>query len=198
MKSDGRGKMSARKIGRTVLIACLLITAVACGKATPPAPRTTIQQFMEGEVNPAGDFVFKSVQQIADAHGARLKAPRDDAEWRAVREQLMVLYDAPKVLAADGVRAAPPGTRSEHPGIESEPDEIQQAVDSNRPEFNRRAYRLKDAAGVAIKAVDAKDPLALMTALDGIDKACESCHLRYFYPKDKRARQAAKEDGITY
>jgi len=190
--------MSAREICRTVLIACLLITAVACGKATPPAPRTTIQQFMEGEVNPAGDFVFKSVQQIADAHGARLKAPRDDAEWRAVREQLMVLYDAPKVLAADGVRAAPPGTRSEHPGIESEPDEIQQAVDSNRPEFNRRAYRLKDAAGVAIKAVDAKDPLALMTALDSIDKACESCHLRYFYPKDKRARQAAKEDGITY
>ncbi len=53
------------------------------------------------------------------------------------------------------------------------------------------------AAAIAIKAVDAKDKDGLLHALDGIDKACESCHLHYWYPNDKRAREAAKEDGIT-
>ena len=48
---------------------------------------------------------------------------------------------------------------------------------------------------MASGAVDAHDPRALQRALDGVDKACESCHLHYFYPNDKRAWQAAKEDG---
>jgi hypothetical protein len=47
-----------------------------------------------------------------------------------------------------------------------------------------------------MKAVEAKDKDALVLALDGIDKACESCHLHYWYPRDKRAREAAKEDGV--
>jgi hypothetical protein len=48
-----------------------------------------------------------------------------------------------------------------------------------------------------MKAVDAKDKDALFRSLDGIDKACENCHLHYWYPNDKRAQEAAKEDGIT-
>jgi hypothetical protein len=48
-----------------------------------------------------------------------------------------------------------------------------------------------------MKAVDAKDKDALLLGLDGIDKACESCHLRYWYPKDKRAQEAAKQDGVA-
>ena len=54
-----------------------------------------------------------------------------------------------------------------------------------------------DAASVAMKAVDAKDKDALLLGLDGIDKACESCHLHYWYPKDKRAQEAAKQDGVV-
>ncbi len=187
-------KMAIRLVSLT-LAAGLLALVAACGK---PAPRTTIQEFMEGEINPAGDFVFKSVQHISDGSGVHVKAPKDEAGWKAVRDQLMVLHDAPKVLTADGLLAAKPGFKSEHPGIESEPAEIQAAVDKDRLDFNRRAFRLQSAASVAIKAVDSKDRDGLYRALDGIDKACESCHLKYFYPRDNRAKQAAKEDGITY
>ena len=187
--------MRTGKLPGRALIAGLLVMLAACGK--PAHPGTTIKELMEGQVNPAGDFLFKSVAQVSDGHGVHLKSPSSDAEWRGVRDQLIVLRDASKVLTADGVLAAPPGTGSEHPGIESEPAEIQAAVDGNRPDFNVRAFRLKSAAEVALKAVDTKDPLALMRALDGVDRACESCHLHYFYPKDKRAQQAAKEDGIA-
>ena len=47
-----------------------------------------------------------------------------------------------------------------------------------------------------MQAVNAKDKDALLRALDGIDKACEVCHLRYWYPKDKKAQEAAKASGI--
>ena len=46
-----------------------------------------------------------------------------------------------------------------------------------------------------MQAVDAKDKDKLFKAITGIDKACESCHLHYWYPNDKRAHQAAQEEG---
>ena len=66
----------------------------------------------------------------------------------------------------------------------------------DRPEFLRRARRLQDAATLAMKAVDAKDKEALFHAIERIDKACESCHLHYWYPDDRRAQEAAKADGV--
>jgi hypothetical protein len=49
---------------------------------------------------------------------------------------------------------------------------------------------------MAMKAADVKDKDALLKAIDGIDKACENCHLHYWYPNDKRAQEAARENGL--
>ena len=51
---------------------------------------------------------------------------------------------------------------------------------------------------MAMKAVEAKNTDALFKAEDGIDKACENCHLHYWYPNDQRARAIAESEGITY
>src|SRR5678816_4366475 len=107
----------------------------------------------------------------------------------------MVLHEAPNLL--QGRRAARTRDRSNNPEVENEPEEIQKLLDAGGPDFMRRAQKLKDVASVAMKAVDAKDKDALLLGLEGIDKACESCHLRYWYPKDKRAQEAAKQDGIV-
>jgi hypothetical protein len=155
----------------------------------------TIKDIMHSVVDPSGDFLFHSVQIIADVHGVREIAPHTDAEWENVRQRLMVLLEAPNLL--QGRRAARPTDRSKNPEVESEPEEIQRLLDADSATFIRRARRLQDAASVAMKAVDAKDKDALLLGLDGIDKACESCHLRYWYPKDKRAQDAAKQDGIV-
>ena len=177
------------------MLGALLLAAAGCSKPHAP-PGVSIQTYMEGTINPAGDFLFHSVQEISDGSGTRLKAPGTGAEWKAVADAVTVLHDAPEVLTAPGLKAAPPGFRTEHPGIESDPAWIQQAVDAHRDDFNRRANRLRSAADVAMQAVQAHDARGLERALDGVDKACESCHLHYFYPNDKRAQQAAKEDGI--
>ncbi len=184
-------------IGGAAALGAALALA-GCGKPPAPAAQTTIQQYMENEVNPAGEYLFHSVRMIADDKGTRLDGPSTDAQWQEVRERLELLRDAPKILTAGDVKAAPPGFKSEHPPIESEPAVIQRLIDDNRGDFNLRAHRLQASSEAALKAVDAKDPKALMQSLDAVDKACESCHLRYFYPNDLRAKQAAKEDNLTY
>ena len=172
----------------------LVVLLAACSR---PAPKTTLQQFMESEVNPAGEFLFHSVEQVSDAKGVRFRAPETSAEWKRVSDALEVLQNAPDLLTAKGLKAAPPGFKSEHPGIESPPAWIQQTIDSHRDDFDKRALRLQAAANKAAEAAQAHDAHGLYRALDGIDKACESCHLHYFYPGDTRAWVAAKEDGMT-
>jgi hypothetical protein len=174
-------------------ISLLLWTGVACAGRGP----VTIKDIMHSMVNPSGEFVFQSVQEIADKNGVSEKAPKTDAEWEDVRSRLVVLRDAPNLLTTEGRMAARPRDRSANPQVENEPADVQRLLNADRPGFIRRAGRLHDAAVLAIRAVDAKDKDALFHALDGIDKACESCHLHYWYPNDKRAQEAAKEDGIT-
>jgi hypothetical protein len=172
-------------------LSLLLWTGVVVAARGP----ATVKDVMHSIVDPSGEFLFQSVQTIADKRGVREVAPHTDAEWENVRQRLMVLLEAPNLL--QGRRAARPTDRSKNPQVESEPEEIQKLLDADSADFLRRARRLQDAASVAMKAADAKDKDALFLGLDGIDKACESCHLRYWYPKDKRAQEAAKQDGIV-
>ncbi len=152
---------------------------------------------MDSMVDPSGDFMFESVQEISDEHGISEKAPKTDEEWEEVRHHLFILLEAPNLITMEGRKVARPEDKSKAPGIENEPEEVRKLLDADRPSFIRRARRLQDAATLAMKAVDAKDKDALFRALDDIDKACENCHLHYWYPNDKRAQEAAKEDGIT-
>ena len=172
-------------------LSLLLWTGVVVAARGP----ATVKDIMHSMVDPSGEFLFHSVRMIADDRGVREIAPHTDAEWENVRQRLTVLLEAPNLL--QGRTAARPTDRSKNPQVESEPEDIQKLLDADSSTFLRHAQRLRDAASVAMKAVDAKDKDAFLLGLEGIDKACESCHLRYWYPKDKRAREAARQDGIV-
>jgi hypothetical protein len=184
-----------------VLFAVFLSLAAGCAKPKPAEPAlahtATIKDIMDSMVDPSGDFLFESVQEIADENGIREKAPQTDEEWEEVRHRAFILLEAPNLLTMEGRIVAHPNEKSKNPQVELQPEEIQKLVDGDRPSFIRRARRLQDAATLALKAADAKDKDALFKAIDGVDKACENCHLHYWYPNDKRAQEAAKEDGIV-
>lgn len=169
----------------------LLWTGVVCAGRGP----ATIKDVMHSMVDPSGDYVFESLQQVADQRGSHLEAPRTDADWDDLRQRLAVLQNVPSLL--DGRRAARMRDRSKNPAVENEPEQIERAIDADRASLNRRARKLQSAATLAMAAVAARDTKALLSSIDTIDKACENCHLHYWYPNDKRAQQAAKEDGVT-
>jgi cytochrome c556 len=190
------------RIGRWVLVAGGLVIGSGCTGAAPsqPAPgllRTaTIKDIMDSMVDPSGDFMFESVAQIADEKGITEKAPETDDEWEQVRRHALILFEAPNLLTMEGRTVAAPGDRTKFPEVELGPDEIQKLIDGDRPSFIRRARRLQDAAGMALKAIAVKDKGALFHSIEDIDRACENCHLHYWYPNDKRALESAKASGI--
>jgi hypothetical protein len=172
-------------------LSLLLWTGVVCAGRGP----ATIKDVMHSMIDPSGDYVFESVKQIGDEHGTHQQAPETDADWDDLRHRLAILQQAPSLL--EGRRAARPRDRSRNPQSESQPEQIEKALDADRPSLLRRARKLQTAAALAMRAVDAKDAKALLQSIDAIDKACENCHLHYWYPNDQRAQQAAKEDGVT-
>jgi hypothetical protein len=196
--SDTNAKM---KISHWFVLGSLIMTSSACISRKPAEPdllnRATIKDIMDSMVDPSGDFMFESVQEISDERGITRKAPHSDDDWKAVRNHDIVLLEAPNLLTMSGRKVAQPGEKSKNPQVELQPEEIQKLIDYDRVSFVRRARRLQDAATSALKAIDAKDVDALFLAIDGIDKACENCHLHYWYPNDKRAQEAAKEEGIV-
>jgi cytochrome c556 len=181
--------------------ATVLVLATGCTRPAAPPPaadllRTaTIKDIMDSMVDPSGDALFESVVQIADEKGVREQFPQTDEEWENVRNHALVLLEAPNLLTMEGRKVAAHGEKSKNPEVELQPEQIQKLIDEDRPSFVKRARRLQDAATAALTAVNARDKDALFHAIEKVDKACENCHLHYWYPNDKRAVQQAKEDG---
>src|SRR5437016_510907 len=186
------------KTFRWFLLASLIVAGGACTKAPPAEPElpkpATIKDIMDSMVDPSGDFLFESIVTIADEKGIREKAPETDDEWKEVRARAIVLLEAPNLLVMPGRKVAQPGEKSKNPAVELSPELIQPLIDGDRLSFIKRASVLQDAAMAVLKAADAKDKKALFDALQKVDRACENCHLQYWYPNDERAKAAAAAD----
>ena len=192
--------MPSMRIHWTV-IAALLCAAGGCSRSAPRAPElateATIKDLMDAMVAPSAEYLFDNIVEIVDEKGIIDKTPKNDAEWKEVRRRALMLVEAPNLLVTPGRMVARPGEKAEYPEVELHPEQIQQLIDGDRDAWIRRARRLQDAATLALKAIDARDKKELFSKLGDVDKACESCHLHYWYPNDKRAQQAAKEDGVV-
>jgi cytochrome c556 len=154
-----------------------------------PAPlrfhlTATIQELMEGQIDPAADALWNSVAFIQSPSGTEDRRPRTDAEWRAVRAHTITLIEATNLLSMPG-RRVKSGDSPVGPG-ELSPTEIQQRIDASHDSFVRFAGLLQDAGLKALAAIDAKDAQGLMDAGGVIDEACEACHVTYWYPNQKR------------
>jgi hypothetical protein len=182
------------------LLAGVLVVGSACKRAEPVQPEpallntATIKDIMDSMVDPSADFLFESVQTVADEKGVREIAPQTNEEWQEVRRRAMILLEAPNLLIMNGRAVANPGDKSANPAIELEPAQIQALIDGDRPAFIERARLLQDAGMLALKAADARNKDALFAASERIDKACENCHLKYWYPNDQRAQEAARQN----
>jgi hypothetical protein len=180
-------------------LAGALLVGSACAKTRPPEPAllgsSTIKDIMDSMVDPSADFIFDSVAMIADEHGITEKAPQTDDEWRDVRRRAIQLLEAPNLLVMKGRQVARADDTSKNPEIELQPAQIQVLIDEDVAGFRERARTLQEAARAALQASDMKDSKALFQAAERLDKACENCHLRYWYPNDKRAQEAARDDS---
>jgi len=161
--------------------------AAAAPPATPTPsfmPEATIKDLMLGLVDTSADTVWLSVTTTVDDRGIVDVQPKNDEEWTEVRYGALRLVEASNLLMMPR-RVAPPGDKSVAPGVELEPEEMQVLIDKDRAGWNERAAALHDAAMLAVRAAEAKDPAKIFEVGETIEHACENCHRQYWYPNEK-------------
>lgn len=173
----------------------VLFSVSACQNAPPPsdpapaqpeyAPTATIKDIMLSIVDPNADVVWLSVTTVQSAAGTVDTAPKNDEEWKKVRQGAIALTEASNLLMMPGRHVAGPGEKSETPGVELEPSEMEALINKDRAAWEMRSKKLHEASLAVLQAVDAKDSQKVFEIGEQIEQACENCHRQYWYPNEQ-------------
>ena len=153
------------------------------------APVVSIKELMENIIDPVSDYVFDAVGTDATAKGVVETKPTTDEDWAKVRQGAVTLAEGMNLLKIPRP-VAPPGDKNNSTGAnapELSPDQIQAKIDHDRALWNKHADELRDNAIKVLAIVKAKNVDGLFQAGSELDRACENCHLEYWYPGDKKA-----------
>ena len=191
-----------RRFTLLFLVSSAVFVVVACSKTqAPPSsssevrPTSTIKDLMDSLVDPSADALWESVATIVSAAGTEERQPKTPEQWADVRRKAITLIEATNLLIMEGRHVAKPGEKAENEEVELGPEEIEKLINEDRATWVKNAHGLYDATMIALKAIDAKSASGLLDAGEGIDAACETCHLKYWYPLSKQAEKAKEGAG---
>ena len=208
--------ITGRRLSAATLVCLGAITFQQCAPAPQPAPEPpknawaadmkptlTIRELMEHFVDPTADFIFDAVVFDLSVHGTTTTAPSNEEEWAKVERGGWQLAEAANLLMIPR-KAEPPNVRATEPlkpGVaapELTGAEIEAKIEADRPKWNRHADDMRTAALEAIQILKARNADAVINAGSRIDRACESCHLEYWYPGDRQAVEADAKKKVTF
>ncbi|MBI4473709.1 MAG: hypothetical protein HY646_13665 [Acidobacteria bacterium] len=173
----------------TVMACVVLFFAGGCASPPPEQeyrPTATVRELMKAMIDPSADGVWDSVQTVIDESGVHEKAPQTDEDWAGVRRHVVTLMEASNLLLVPGRHIAAPDEKADNPEYMLQPEEIEALVRETRDDWVKLTHGLHDAAVVALKSVEAKNPQALFDAGGGLFQACEHCHAKYWYPNKQQ------------
>ena len=191
-----------------LLLGAFLIQSCASPPAAQPAasdaavftPVLSVKELMEHIVDPIADWVFDAAVIDVSEKGTVETTPLTDDDWLRVERGALILAESANLLKIPRAMV-PVGDKSlnaEPGGPELTPTQIEAKVKSNPALWNQHADGLRIAALETLKIIKARDAQGLFDAGDKIDKACESCHLEYWYPGDKKAVLEDQKKTVTY
>lgn len=151
--------------------------------ATPFKPTATIQQIMSSIVDPNIDFVWNSVATISTKNGIEERSPHTNEEWSSVKKHALTVLEASNLLIIDGRKVAEEGENTSSAGsTELQALDIQKLIKTHKSEFNQRALGLHKVMQLVVNAIDKKDTEELIRTGGLVERACENCHLQFWYP----------------
>jgi len=149
---------------------------------------------LSGIVDPIADNIFDAVGWEITNKGIVETRPRTDDDWAKVKIGAVTLAEGIYLLKVPRPWA-PPGDVNNSTGPnppELSPTQIQAMVDKDPVLWNAKIEALRNVALEVLEIVKRKDVDELFAAGEDLDKACEGCHLEYWYPGD---RKAVEEDA---
>ena len=174
------------------LIAASVLALSGCGRSQPPKAETagapefrlnaTIADIMDAFIDPAADDIWDAVSITVTAKGREEKHPQTDEEWQALRRRAIQIMEGANLLLVPGRRVARPGEPVD-PRIALPPEQVEALINQDRATFARMAHDLHDSVLPVLQAIEAKDKDRLLEVGDGIYRACENCHIKYWFAK---------------
>jgi len=143
------------------------------------APTLSVKELMEHIIDPTSDWIFDAAVIDISKKGVTETKPLSDDDWLKVERGGYVLAESSNLLKIPR-RMVP----SEDEGKPHQPGEP--------------ADGLKAAALEAVQVAKARDLDGLFKVGDKVDKACEACHLEYWYPGDREAVLKDQNSKVTY
>jgi hypothetical protein len=194
-----------RRFCTLVLAGVVTIFSNSCAQQKPQSQqplaeyRTTasVKDIMDSMVDPGADYIWDSVETVVSAKGVEEKAPHTDEEWKNVRRHAIMLMEATNLLQIPGRHVAKPGEKADDPKVELAPEQIEEMINKDRASWIKYAHGLHDAAMEAFKAIEAKDKDKLLDVGNGIDEACEKCHLQYWYPNERKPESPSQRESSS-
>ncbi len=204
---DGRtlAKIAVVVVAGLSLQQCSAQPAASASPAAAPSiesaltPVITVKELMENIVDPTADYIFDAVAVDISEKGAVETKPTTEEDWQRVERGAILLAESTNLLKMK--RAMAPdddlNAKTDRGAPELHPAEIQAKVDKDRALWNKFADGLRDEALKSLKIAKARDVDGLFKAGSDIDKACENCHLEYWYPGDREAVLKDQNSRVT-
>lgn len=176
---------------------CLGVMATACSspKPAPPSPPVlklwgdlkpvvSVKELMRDMIDPASDYVFDSVSVVTSKKGVVDTQPKTEADWEKIRIGAVTLAEGAYLLKIPRP-FAPPGDENNSTGPDPEelsPAQITAKLEADPVLWNAKIEALRNVGLEVLDIVKRKDVNELWDAGDNLDRACESCHVAYWYP----------------
>lgn len=180
-----------------LLLLGVLTSTCSSTKPTPPAPTqqlwgdmkpvVSVKELMRDMIDPLADNIFDAVRTDETAKGVVEIRPTTDADWEKIRIGATAMAEGiyllkvprPFTPAGDNNNSGPPDF------WELSPAEIKAKLDADPVLWNAKIEALRNVGLEVLEIVKKKDVDALFDAAGDLDKACETCHLEYWYPSEK-------------
>ena len=179
-----------RHIGLFSVVVVLILSGCNAQSAKPAAaapdykPTFPIEEVMGHIIMPSADKLWGSVATTVSAKGVEDIVPKTDEDWETVRNYAVTIVEATNLLLIPGRRVAEAG-KTQADKSELPPEQIEAKIKGDPAMWASHVAKLHDVAMESIAAIDKKNSDALLEAGDHLDKACEDCHLVYWYPNEK-------------
>jgi hypothetical protein len=180
-------------------------TSTAATPAAPSldsslAPTLSVKELMEHIIDPTYDLIFDAAVIDITRKGVTETKPLSDDDWLKVERGGYVLAESTNLLKIPRrmVPADEEGKPHQPGEPELPPEQIQAKIEKYRALWYKHADGLKAAALEAVQVAKARDLDGLFKVGDKVDKACEACHLEYWYPGDREAVIKDQNSKVTF
>jgi hypothetical protein len=147
-------------------------------------PIVSVKELMRDFIDPASDYVFDSIGTVVTKKGRVERMPRTDEDWDRIRVGGVMLAEGAYLLKVPRP-FAPAGDENNSTGPDPEelsPAQIKAKLERDPVLWNAKIEALRNVGLEVLDIVRRRDTNELWDASDNLDKACENCHLEYWYP----------------